>query len=431
MKKIKLFAAGACLLLAAGSLASCGEEEVVYEGVGTQINVWATAKEEAVIKNVVDAYNAKQTSETAKFNYKFTAVSEGDAGTTVSKDPTVDGAPALFLCADDHIYNLQSKNCISEMKGSYKTRVIENNTETALKGATYDDKLYGFPISSDNGYFLYYDKSALSDEEVGSLETILTKFKTDKKSMFMDLPNGYYAESFLMSPQACGLESLRWSAGADGKVAYTVNWDNEVGTKVNNYVGELIKTNYTDGTFMSGDDAALAKGLNGGTIKAFVSGTWMADTAKTAFGENCAATKLPEYHIDDKAYQMASFAGSKVYCLNKTRPVEEQKAAAALGDLLTSKEAQLERFKIRSTIPCNKEALADKEYSENVTYVGKALAAQSEFGAVQSQSAEGRYWDIGKAIGKAYTDGKFDETGTITTWADFIKGQCDILRKAQ
>jgi len=35
MKKIKLFAAGACLLLAAGSLASCGQENVVYEGVGT------------------------------------------------------------------------------------------------------------------------------------------------------------------------------------------------------------------------------------------------------------------------------------------------------------------------------------------------------------------------------------------------------------
>ena len=49
---------------------------------------------------------------------------------------------------------------------------------------------------------------------------------------------------------------------------------------------------------------------------------------------------------------------------------------------------------------------------------------QNEFAAVQSQSAQDRYWDIGKAIGQAYLDGNED-------WADFLKEQMDILRKAQ
>ena len=111
MKKnlVKLMA----FALATVSLASCGEKPTEQPGqTQVEINVWATAAEEAVINDVVAAYNEGR-PEAEQFKVKFTPVAEGDCGVTLSKDPTVDGAPALFLCADDHIAGLTSKNIIA------------------------------------------------------------------------------------------------------------------------------------------------------------------------------------------------------------------------------------------------------------------------------------------------------------------------------
>ena len=159
---------------------------------------------------------------------------------------------------------------------------------------------------------------------------------------------------------------------------------------------------------------------------AAVSGTWMEKDLKVAIGNNLAAAKLPEYHIDGKGYQMASFTGSKVYGINKTRPAAEQKVAAALADLLTGKEAQLVRFNTRQSLPCNLEAQKDKTYLDNVTIGGKALNEQNQFACVQSKTAEDRYWDIGKAIGQGYIDSNLGGK----TWAQFLKEQMDTLRKS-
>lgn len=407
--------------LALFGLVSCGGKEAETEK--TKINIWATAAEEAVIKAVVDEYNGKHEN---KFEYEFTAISESDCGTTLANDPTVNGAPALFLCADDHISTLQSKNIVAEIKNARKDAVIKNTTEAAVLGATMDDKLYGYPVTADNGYFLWYDKSKLTSDDVKSLETILEKAKAQGKTFLMDVANGWYANSFIMSPQACGVESLTWQKSADGNV-YTTTWDNEAAVKVSEYIAGLLTPAYASGTFMMGSNEVIQAGFDNGTMIAAVSGTWMEKGLKDAIGDNLAAVKLPEFHIDNKAYQMSSFNGTKVYCINKTRPVEEQVTAAELAELLTSKEGQLKRFELRQALPCNNEAIKDKRYTENVSIGGAALVAQTEFSCVQAKTAESRYWDIGKAIGQAYVDSNL---GDYKSWAEFLKGKMDVLRKA-
>ena len=116
---------------------------------------------------------------------------------------------------------------------------------------------------------------------------------------------------------------------------------------------------------------------------------------------------------------------------NKTRPVEEQKTAAALAELLTTKEAQLVRFEKRASLPCHIEAANDPRYTEHVSVGAKALLEQNAYACVQAQTAEGRYWNIGQAIGQAYLDGQLkDADGNELTWAQFLKLQMDTLRKA-
>ena len=407
-------------------LASCGGEggQTGYGDVSTKIGIWATAAEEAVIKEVVDAYNAKQTDEKSKFSYEFTAVSEADCGTTLAKDPTVSGAPALFLCADDHINNLVSLDIIAELKGKRAETIKANNSEAAVLGVTNSDKIYGYPVTSDNGYFLWYNKAELSD--VSSLESILKTAKEKGKHVLMDVPNGWYANSFIMSPEACGTTSLSWKKNSEGKVVYDTTWDSDTGVKVSEYIAGLLTPYYADGTLQIGSNDVISSGFNDGSLIAAVSGTWMEKDIQNAIGDDMAASKLPEYHIDGKAYQMASFTGTKVYGINKTRPAAEQKVAAALADLLTTKESQLTRFEVRASLPCNLEAQKDESYTKKVSVGGKALNAQNQFACVQAQTAEDRYWDIGKAIGQAYIDSNLGGK----TWTQFLKDQMDTLRKS-
>ena len=419
-------------LLAIGALAGCN-------GAGSddkdKIYIWATAAEKAVIDRVVGEYN--KTAE-EKINYSVVAISEADAGTSLKRDPRVKNAPALVLLADDQINDLVTENDLAEVVGEYKTRTIANNTEVSVLGATNSEKLYGFPITNDNGYFLYYNTDYFTATDVLSLETILTKAKAAGKSVLMDVSNGWYANSFVMSPQACGTESLQWHKDEAGKIYYDCNWDNAKGVEVSTYIGTLLKAAYDSRTLVTGNNATIAKGFEDGSLIAAVSGTWMeqggeaADGAKglaQILGDKLAATKLPSYHIGETAYQMTSFTGSKVYVVNQTRPAEEKIKAMLLGDLLAnSKESQLARFELRNSIPCNKEALLDTRFTEHQTKAVSALSAQTAVAAcVQSKTAESRYWNIGQAIGQAYLDGDFGTDGD--NWAEFLYVKAEALRK--
>lgn len=429
MKVKKIIPAAALTFFAAIGLAGCGPTIPAAPEIGAKapITVWATEAEHDVINAIVDAYNAKQEVAANRFDITLVGVAEGDAGTQLAADPEQEGAPALFLTADDHIYNLYSKNILLEITGVYKEIVTLSNSAVSVQGASYGEQLLGFPVTSDNGYFLWYNSAEINASQAGSLETILQVAQSKGKKVLIDLPNGWYANTFLMSPDACGTESLRWNVNG-GKVSYTTTWDSETGVKVSEYVGGLLKPYFDNGTLIPGGNDVIEAGFKDGSMIAAVSGNWMETPLKAACS-TIAATKLPTYTVDGKAHQMASFTGSKVYCVNKVgMTIAQQKTAVALAQLLTETESQITRFQTRQTLPCNNAAANDARYTEHVTISGLALNMQNAAGAcVQSLTAEGRYWDIGKAVGQAYLDGNL---GDYANWAEFLKAQMDILRQA-
>jgi arabinogalactan oligomer/maltooligosaccharide transport system substrate-binding protein len=421
MKKNVICALG---LLALMSLASCSAKDTT--NVSAKIVVWAPAEEEAVIKEVVDAYNAKMTDDAYKFNYTFKAVSEADGGTTLAADPQVTGYPSLVAVADDQINNLVSKNILNPLGTSYTTQIKADDTAFAVTCVTNGEKLYGFPITSDNGYFLWYNSAALSATDVKDLGTILSKAKAGGKKFLMDLANGWYANSLPMAKDVCGTDSLKWTKDAEGKISYTVTWDSDAGVKALTAANTMIQPYFTDKTWATGGNAEILKGFTDGSMIAAVSGTWM-EKDLAGVCSTLAAVELPSYTVDGTAHHMGSFSGTKAYVVNGYASVEEQTAALKLGKLLTSKEAQITRFSKRAAIPCNNDAAKDATVTSNITIGAKALAAQAAYAAVQSTSAESRYWDIGKAIGQAVLDGKLPDTSN--TWASFLKTECDTLRK--
>lgn len=426
-KNLKLLATSLLAVVGVAGLAGCNPQGPTTE---KEIVVWAPGEEEPVINAIVEEYN-KTSNEKIKIAFKN--VQEGDGGTILAQDPEVANRPALVAVADDHIFNLVQKGVISPLKGARADWIKENNTPLSVDCASKDGVVYGYPISTDNGYFLWYDTRDITDEDAKTLEGVMAKCSSLKKTFLMDVANGWYVNAF---PQAQGVEgpkSLSFTVDAEGTAHYNIPWDSDASAKAIKAVSDLnLVTN--PNTLVMGSNDAIAAGFSAGTMSAAVSGTWMENILVDAIGkENVGAVKLPTFAVDGVAHQMASFTGSKIYVINKYAAAEDQKAAADLAKLLTNKEGQITRFKLRNALPCNVEAVDDPEYLNNISVGGKALVAQNEFAAIQSQSAEGRYWDVGKAIGQAIYDGKLSDgdkggSHTVEEWKAFLKVQCDSIR---
>lgn len=423
------------------TLASCGDNPTSTPTVeNAPIVVWGPGAEQPVVEAIVNAYNEANPND--KINYTFNICSEADGGTTLAADPKVKNYPSLFAFADDHLGNLVNKNIVRKLGGSNLSNVTTTDTENSIESASYtvngEKNVYAYPISTDNGYFLYYDGDVLSDDDVKTFEGILSKSKAQKKVMVMDVPNGWYAASFFLAEGVCGTDSLKYETAAkeDGTsgTKYNVTWDNDNGAAMAKATSDLLVQYNSEhgGTFLSGDDTVIGNYASAGTLSAAVTGTWNESSLKEKFG-TLKAVKLPTLN----GHQLGSFSGTKLYGVNAYATSAEQRTAHKLANLLTSKSAQITRYNQRAAFPCNKEALADPSYTENQTIGSKAFLDQAQYSAIQSRAAEGRYWDVGKAIGQVMLDGytTADKVQTALTtveqWKEFLTAQLTPLRIAQ
>lgn len=53
-------------------------------------------------------------------------------------------------------------------------------------------------MTADNGYFLYYDKNVLSDEDVQTMDGMLEALNAAGRSFSMELNSGWYLYTFLV-----------------------------------------------------------------------------------------------------------------------------------------------------------------------------------------------------------------------------------------
>ena len=340
------------------------------------LKVWGAQDDQALLNTLVEQFKAENPDH--DWDISFGVVGEPDAKTRYLEDPAQ--AADVFAFANDQLIDLVNADALYEVTID-KDAIIAANGAGAIESATLNDELYGYPMSADNGYFLYYDKSVLTEEDVLTLDGMLAKAGEAGKSVFMDVSNGWYIASFFLGA-GCTL-----TLDEDGN--QVCDFNNETGAKV----GEAISAFTANPAFLTGDDTVLQGGM-GDTICAGVSGTWNAEAMKEKLGDNYAATKLPSFTVDGEQVQMGSFIGTKIIGVNTQTqfPVE----AMALASFLTNEAAQIARFAARSIGPSNINAAASEEVQADIALA--ALAAQSPYGTSQ-KFVLGNYWGPAEAFG--------------------------------
>ncbi|MGB4613188.1 MAG: extracellular solute-binding protein [Erysipelotrichaceae bacterium] len=340
------------------------------------LRVWGAQDDQEMLQGMIDAFIAANPD--TEWDITLGVVSEADAKTKYLEDPAA--AADVFAFANDQIIDLVNAGALYKVTRNADD-IKARNSEGSIEGSSVDGQLYGYPLTADNGYFLYYDSSVFTKEDVDSLDTMLAKANEAGKKVFMDVSNGWYIASFFLG------NGGTFAIDADGN--QVVDFNNENGLAA----AETIKAFTANPAFLTGDDSILVAGM-GDTIAAGVSGTWNATAMEEALGENYAAAKLPKYTTAAGEVQMGSFVGYKVLGVNSQTKFPEQ--AMDLADFLSNEENQKLRFETRQLLPSNTVAAAEPAVAENIAIA--ALQEQNPYGTSQKEVL-GTYWAPAEAFG--------------------------------
>ena len=417
MRKFVALAAVASMLI--GSLAGCsGNTDETSAGGGAvgddaiqnliaategtvSLTVWASEEDQAYTQGLIDEFIALYPDVT--FDIQLGSESESTCKDTVLTD--IEAAADVFTFADDQIQALVDAGALQPITAYYTYDVANENVAGAVDAATVNGQLYAYPMTADNGYFMFYDSSIYTEEDVQSLDSMIAAAEASGTKIGMDLSSGWYLYSFFAGA------GLTLSLNDDG-TTNSCTWNEAVGTDVAqaiiDYFGTGVLVNMTD------DEQATA--IANGEISACVNGTWRAETAQEAWGDNYSAAKLPTYNLNGTETQMSSFSGCKLVGVNAYS--DQIGWSMLLAEYLTNESAQIGRFNARGLGPSNIAAANSPEVQANPAIA--ALAAQADYAT--PQRVGGNYWAPSQTLGEILASGNPDGTDLQTLLDTAVEG---------
>ena len=328
--------------------------------------------------------------EYAGYEVTVEPVGEGDAASNMLTD--VEAGADIFGFPQDQLARLVAADALIELSEENAALVAAENDAGSVAAATMAGTVYAFPLTSDNGYFMYYDKSVISDPS--NLEAIIADCEKAGKSFYFDLRSGWYQPAFFFGA-GCTLTYDTDDAGAFTNC--NIDYASENGVGAMKALIALAKSP----AFVNGSSVS-----NATNAAAIIDGTWDADAAKEMFGENYACAKRPTVKINGVDTQLGGFGGFK---LLGVKPQTDEAKLAFCDDLaayLASGEVQLARYNVVFWGPSNIAAKADPAVQADEAL--SALGQQLAFTVPQGQYP-GEYWSLAEALGDDIIGGKYND----------------------
>ena len=377
MKKILSLVLAVALVLTL----SCA---ALAEGYSGDLKVWVADAAVDFTNQQVEAFKAAN-PDFADMTVTVEAVGEGDAAGKVITD--VDAAADIFGFAQDQLARIVAAGAIEIVEPTNGEAVKAENDAGAVAAVTMGDELYAYPLTSDNGYFLYYDKSVVTDPS--TLEGILADCEAAGKSFYMEINSGWYQTAFFFGA-GC---TLTYDSDNDGNLtACNATYASEEGLKA---LKSMIKLAQSP-AFKNGSSIS-----NATNVGAIVDGTWDSEAAKDLFGENYAAAKLPMCD----GYQLSGFGGFKMLGVKPQEDEAKLAACDALAAWLSSGDVQLARYEALGWGPSNLAAQQSDAVKADVAL--SALADQLQYTIPQGQYP-GDYWSLATGLGDNIIGHKYD-----------------------
>ena len=355
-----------------GNEVNTGSEDDGIDDAGSyDIKVWVDDKIVDLTRTQIQSFVSESMGKYT-INAKVEPQSEGTAASSMLQD--VQSGADIFVFAQDQLARLKVAGAVSKLTGGYASFIKKNNSEESVNAATIGQNVYAFPVTSDNGYFLYYDKSIISPEEATSMTKILERCKaTNKKLNFEGKSNGFYTASYFL---ATGCHS-NWTL--DEETGRFTEYDDTFASE-NGFIAAKGLKELDDTNLVATN--SLASKL-GDTAAAVISGIWEYEVAKTRLEGNLGCAELPSFSVDGKNYHMGSFDGYKLIGVKPQVDAKKASVCRKLAKYLTGEICQTQRFKEVAWGPTN---VVSSERDDVKAHPGlKALADQHSYATQQGQ----------------------------------------------
>ncbi len=311
----------------------------VTEVTDVALKVWCPQNQ--VDTGIMEQQQAAFAEAHPEYNITWTTeiVGEDVAKDEILKD--VEAAADVFFFANDQLQSLVDAGAIARLGGDAEAMVNNEIAPSVAATAKIGDATYGIPFTH-NTFFMYYDKTLLDEADVATLEGIMAKETADNVyNFYFESAGGWKLGCYYYG---AGLNVF----GADGTdAAAGVDWNNETGVKVTNYLIDLInnpKCAY-DG------EIAVSELIADHRLGAWFDGAWNYDSYKEVLGDDLGLAVIPTFNFDGADVQLKGFYGSK--CIGVNAQSKNTAVAVEFATFLGNEENQVLRYELSAQIPAN------------------------------------------------------------------------------
>lgn len=401
-KKIASLMLGAVMLTAGAAVASaCGGKDDDGNNPADakykyDITVWVGETTKEMTKTMIDKFNSEN-EHGIYFTPTIEEVTESKAGGDILSKPA-GTAPEIFCFAQDQIARLVSKGLLAKPSSSIEANIKETHSATAVSAATVGSSVYAYPLTEDNGYFLYYDKSVLTENDVKTVDGIIAKCNSTSRKFSFPLDStgaGWYTASFFY---ATGAKS-EWTTNDNGRfTGYDDTYNSDKGMIALKGIQQVVQSNCYNN---SGEAAQFSAGIPSAAV---VSGVWDYETAKDKLGDNLGIAPLPSFTVDGRSYQLASYLGCKLLGVSPQTDSTKASALSILAQYLTNADSQKVRFESRGWGPSVKSLQADEAITSD------ALTALRTTATIPQGQYPYSWWTIAQTLGGKAKDAGAGDT---------------------
>lgn len=395
MKKriLSLLVCGALATGAAASLAGCGGDDGAVK-----LTVWGPQAQQATLTAMVQEFKAANPDK--NYDIRVNVVGEDALVEKVRRDVTV--AADVYSFANDQLVPLLNIGGLARLGGDNLTAVQTNNIPASVEAATFGENVYGYPYAADNTYFMYYNKSVITDEsDLNTLEAIIATCNEKDKEIGWALNTPWYAAGWFFT-----FGCTYGAEFGDDHIAteVTCDFNNENGALASKAM-EMLAASGVLHPGTDTDDTTIKDGFRSGKMAVAVSGTWNAKDIKNALGENYGVCKLPTVTVDGRTENIKSFLGYKLYGVNPTS--KNRVEAHRLAAFFSGERMQEKRFDDNNTGPTNITVAAMEKIINDPTLA--VVRAQTP-NTVPQKSVPAAFWDPLMGFGTNVIQGKIKDS---------------------
>ncbi len=391
----------ACSALAAGAVAgfaACGD------GNAVKLTLWGPEAQQSTLAEMVEEFKAANPD--TKYEIKLGVCGEDMAYSKIGTDPSA--GPDVFAYSNDQLVPLLRSGALAQIGGNNLTKIQSENSAESVASGTFNEKVYGYPYAADNGYFMFYDKSVVSDDKIGTLETIIEACESAGKKIAWAIDEPWYTAGWFFAFGCSYNVEYNNAANEFVESSIDIDFNSEGGINASRAIAKLT-SNKNVFAGKQTNNSTIVSGFEQRKTAVAVTGTWNAKAIQQALGANYGVCKLPTVTVNSETKQLYSFTGYKLYGVNKhsKTPAEAHKLAA----FLSGEAMQQKRFETHLVGPSNKVVAASDAAKNDVTLA--ALNAQNAY-SVEQTSVPSNFWNPLKAYGGYLIDGLVDETSYQT-----------------